>query len=70
MGLLLKLLLGATTKSSKNQSKDKKNEKLEREMKRYGLLEEEKKLVRSGEYDSWNFEEEEMDEDDYYHDDT
>lgn len=66
MGLLMKLLFGGT-----NEKKgQKKNAKLEREMEAYGLLEEEKKLVRSGEYDPWDFEEEEMDEDSYYSDDT
>ena len=38
-------------------------------MDNYGLSEEEKKLVRSGEYDPWQFEEEDMDEDDYYSED-
>ena len=66
MGLLLKLLFG----SGQKKVLEKKNVCLEREMDRYGLMDEEKKLVHSGEYDPWNFEEEEMDEEDYYHDDT
>lgn len=66
MGLLLKLLFG----SGQKKVPEKKNVHLEREMDRYGLTDKEKKLVRSGECDPWNFEEEEMDEEDYYHDDT
>ena len=52
-----------------------KNEDLEREMDVYDLTDEEKELVRSGEYDPWDFEypadhpNEEMDDDDYYDDD-
>lgn len=42
----------------------------ESELDNYGLSEEEKKLVRSGKYEPWEFEENgEMDEDDYYNDD-
>lgn len=66
MGLLLKLLFGAGNQSGKG----KRDKGLEREMDKYGLLEEEKELVRSGEYDPWNFEDEEADEDDYYHGDS
>lgn len=65
MGLLLNLLFG----SSKKANTKNRNTKLEHEMNRYGLFEDEKKLVRSGQYDPWNFEEEELDEDDYYYDD-
>lgn len=66
MGLLLKLLFGS------GQKKVPKNKEahFEQEMDQYGLLDDEKKLVQSGEYDPWNFEEEETDEDDYYHDDS
>lgn len=49
-------------------SEEKDNGK-EQEMENYGLFEEEKELVRKGEYDSWQFEEEDMDEDDYYYED-
>lgn len=65
MGFLLNLLFGSGEKANRKNS----NTKLEREMNRHGLFEEEKKLVRSGQYDPWNFEEEELDEDDYYYDD-
>lgn len=75
MGLLLKLLLGSSNKekakkTSAKPEQNKRNAKLEREMKAYGLSEEEKRLVRSGQYDPWNFEEEELEEDDYYFEDT
>lgn len=66
MGLLLKLLFG----SGQKKVQKNKEARLEQEMDQYGLLDDEKKLVRSGEYDPWNFEEEETDEDDYYHDDS
>ena len=35
----------------------------------YGLDEDEKKLVKEGVYDPWEFEEEDTDEDDYYAED-
>ena len=71
MGILLKLLLGSGDKEKKDKGKaSKKSIKLEKEMEAYGLSEEEKKLVRSGEYDPWDFEEDEMEEDSYYSDDT
>jgi len=66
MGLLLKLLFGPGTEKAPK----KKDMRLEREMNQYGLTDDEKKLVRAGECAPWNFEEEEMDEEDYYHDDT
>lgn len=66
MGLLMKLLFGSRDKSKE----PKKDVKMEKEMEAYGLSEEEKKLVRSGEYDPWDFEEDEMEEDSYYSDDT
>ena len=50
---------------------DTKN--LEEEMDNYGLDDEEKELVRNGEYDPWDFEEpqdgDEINEDDYYAED-
>jgi len=39
------------------------------ELDSYGLDEDEKKLVKEGAYDPWEFEEEDMDEDDYYAED-
>ena len=44
----------------------------EEEMNNYDLTEEEKELVRNGEYEPWSFEsweETELEEDDYYFDD-
>ena len=62
----MKLLFGSRDKSKE----PKKDVKMEKEMEAYGLSEEEKKLVRSGEYDPGDFEEDEMEEDSYYSDDT
>ena len=48
------------------------DEELENEMDAYDLDDEEKELVRKGEYDPWDFEypsdheDEDMDDDDYY----
>lgn len=44
------------------------NNSLEKEMNNYGLEEWQKDLVRKGNYNPWNFEEEELEEDDYYYD--
>lgn len=66
MGFLFSLLFGLGEKTSRKD----RNTKSEREINRYGLFENKKKLARSGRYDPWNFEEEELDEDDYYHDDN
>lgn len=63
---MFNILFGSGKKTNKKNS----NTKLEREIKRYGLFEDEKKLVRSGQYAPWNFEEEELEEDDYYYDDN
>lgn len=46
--------------------KDKKREELEKEMDLCGLEEWQKDLVRNGEYDSFSFEEEELEDDDFY----
>ncbi len=52
------------------EDKSSKKNNLEKEMDYYGLDEEERELVRKGDYDPWNFEYkesgEELDEDDYY----
>ena len=79
IGCLLALLLfpfslvGAlfTSGSSTSRSSSKKSSGLysEEELDSYGLLDEEKELVRRGEYDPWQFDEEEAEEDDYYYDD-
>ena len=49
------------SEASKKDSKDTQNDN--------GLTEEEQKLVDEGTYDSWNFEEEDTEEDDYYNED-
>ncbi len=65
-------LLGFILGLSETMEDDKKK-KQEKEMDLYGLTDEEKELVRNGEYEPWNFEEpgngEELDEDDYYSED-
>ena len=47
----------------------KKSTYIDKALDDYGLEEWEKDLVKSGEYDSWNFGEEELEDDDYYSDD-
>lgn len=55
-----------------NNQKDRDyDEKLEKEMDNYALEEWQKDLVRKGEYDPWNFEEDgDLTEDDYYYEDN
>ncbi len=65
MGFFLNLLFGLGKKADRKSI----NKELEHEMDWYGLSQDEKKLVRSGQYDPWNFEAEELDEEDYYYDD-
>lgn len=66
-------IFGAIVGGFDSNSKDKVNEKLEKEMDYNYLDEHEKELVRKGDYDPTNFEypenEEELGEDDYYSDD-
>lgn len=40
-----------------------------KELDPYGLEDWQKELVKKGEYDPWNFEEDDLEEDDYYHED-
>lgn len=62
------IIAGLFSPSKTNKSKSKYTEE---ELNAYGLWEDEKELVRKGEYDPWNFEENEMlDDDDYYKDDV
>ena len=56
---LLNFILGSTLALSDN---DKNKKDKEKDL--YDLDEEEKELVRKGEYDPWNFEEDDTDEDD------
>ena len=51
------------------QEKYEKEKELEQKMEEYGLEEWQKDLVRSGEYNIDNFEEENLEEDDYYYED-
>ena len=51
------------------QEKKEKRKQLEEEMENYGLLEWQKDLVRNGNYDLTSFEEEDIEEDDYYSED-
>ncbi len=50
---------------------EKREENLEEEMETYGLDEEEKELVRSGEWEPWQFDRDpdDLEEEDYYYDD-
>lgn len=70
--LIYEMLKGINKNIDKNEQlkeKDRKNA-LEEEMDMYGLDEDEKELVRNGEYDPWDFDPDNLtDEDDYYKDD-
>lgn len=51
---------------------DKANEvtkEKEDELDKYGLTDQEKEHVKNDDYDPWNFEEEDLEEDDYYNED-
>lgn len=41
----------------------------DKELDAYGLEDWQKELVKKGEYEPWNFEEENLEEDDYYYED-
>ena len=70
--LIYEMLKGINKNIDKNEQlkeKDRKNA-LEEEMDMYGLDEDEKELVRKGEYDPWDIDPDNpTDEDDYYKDD-
>ncbi|CDE37775.1 unknown [Mycoplasma sp. CAG:472] len=70
--LIYEMLKGINKNIDKNEQlkeKDRKNA-LEEEMNMYGLDDDEKELVRKGEYDPWDFDPDNpTDEDDYYKDD-
>lgn len=63
-------LIGAIISPS-DKSKKSSSKYSDEELMAYGLLDEEKELVKKGEYDPWQFEDDpdEMEEDDYYYDD-
>ena len=49
--------------------KKRKQQELEKEMENQGLEDWQKEEVKKGNYDPWNFEEEDLEEDDYYFED-
>lgn len=59
-------LINILFKNNKKQGKDK-NTIFDNDL--YNLTKEEKKLVNDGNYDPWNFDEENIEEDDYHYDD-
>ena len=66
MGLIWKLIKAVLTDSENN-----KKSKLEKEMNYNGLEDWQKDLVRKGDYEPHNFEENgKLDEDDYYYEDN
>lgn len=65
---LLDFLLGLS-EEAKKEEKRKKKKALEDEMDAFGLNDDEKEIVRRGEADPYDFEEEDLEEGDYYHDD-
>lgn len=52
-----------------NEIESNGSEYSDEELDEYGLEDWQKELVKRGEYDPWNFEEEELDEEDYYSED-
>ena len=51
------------------QHNNNKSEYTDEELDNYGLEDWQKEEVRKGNYDPWNFEEEDLEEDDYYYED-
>ena len=51
------------------QQNDNNSEYTDEELDNYGLEDWQKEEVKKGNYDPWNFEEEELEEDDYYSED-
>ena len=64
MGLLFDILCALG-----ESEEDKKKKELEKKMSDAGLEDWQKELVRKGEYEPHNFEEEDLEEDDYYFED-
>ena len=62
--------LFALNELSKKKKSQEQDVKLEKEMDIYGLEDWKKEEVRNGNYDPWSFEEEDLEEDDYFHDDS
>ena len=51
------------------QEKNSNSEYTDEELDTYGLEDWQKEEVKKGNYDPWNFEEEDLEEDDYYYED-
>lgn len=67
MGFFKTLL--SLMEENENINSKRKNDKLEKQMNNYALEEWQKKLVREGKFDPWDFEEgDELYENDYYYD--
>lgn len=54
---------------NEQQNNNNNSEYTDEELDNYGLEDWQKEEVKKGDYDPWNFEEEELEEDDYYYDD-
>ena len=66
MGLIWEILKVVSDVQDENEKKKQQ----QKEMEAYELEEWQKELVRKGEYDPWNFEEDgDFEEDDYYNED-
>lgn len=52
-----------------NEQQKDNNEYTDEELDNYGLEDWQKEEVKKGSYDPWNFEEEDLEEDDYYSED-
>jgi len=73
---LLKFLFGTPSDWKKILTSDNNNDDVnvsgytDEELDNLGLEEWQKEEVKKGNYDPWNFEEEDLEEDDYYYDDA
>lgn len=65
MGLIFEVIKAIVSSEEENNNKHEKksNDNI------YGLEDWQNDLVKKGECDPWNFEEEELEEDDFYYDD-
>ena len=78
MGLFDELFVNDKKKSQQDyglfsfmndQQKDINSEYIDEKLDNYGLEDWQKEEVKKGNFDPWNFEEEDLDEDDYYYED-
>lgn len=65
----LALLDALSSNNDAGEDEDNVSEYTDEELDNYGLEDWQKDLVKKGEYDPWNFEEEDLEEDDYYYED-